>query len=590
MKMGHKTNFCAWRSLTLPLVAGFLLSATESAPAQSGQGASPEADVSYAAEPAAGKPGAAETSEREWALLKAQLAAQQEQITMLRKVLEEQSKLIERVLQTQANASGSSIQVAATQSFSPALAASRSPVMPSPGPVPTAGPLEQSDQEARAEEPKAPLSFRIGTVDITPLGFMDFTGVIRDKNMGSGITSNFGAIPFNNTVSGNLREYQFSAQHSRLGLRLDARLREVKLLSYLETDFLGVVPGNVAVTSHSDTQRLRLFWLDVRKGRLEFLGGQSWSLMVPNRKGLSPLPADIFVTQGFDPNLHVGLTWTRNPQLRFVYHPSETVALGLSVEASEQFAGGASGSGEIILPSQLAPHYGSQLNTGTDNFATPNPHQDIIAKIAFDPKVGNRSLHFEVGGVLTRFAFFNPVSNQHFNAAGGGGSFNFNVELVKNLRLVVNTFYSSGAGRYIFGLGPDVIIQGDGSPSLVHSASTLNGFEYQATPKTGFFAYYGSAYFQKNVAIDPANGQPVGFGYSGSPSNHNRLIHQGTFGFAHTFWRDPSYGGLQLGMQYSYLVRHPWYVAPDQPGSAYLNMLYLSLRYFLPGAPPAAQK
>jgi hypothetical protein len=204
--------------------------------------------------------------------------------------------------------------------------------------------------------------------------------------------------------------------------------------------------------------------------------------------------------------------------------------------------------------------------------------------------VGNRSLHFEVGGVLTRFAFFNPVSNQHFNAAGGGGSFNFNVELVKKLRLVVNTFYSSGAGRYIFGLGPDVIIQGDGSPSLVHSASTLNGFEYQATPKTGFFAYYGSAYFQKNVAIDPANGQLVGFGYSGSPSNHNRVIHQGTFGFAHTFWRDPSYGGLQLGMQYSYLVRHPWYVAPDQPGSAYLNMLYLSLRYFLPGAPPAAQK
>jgi hypothetical protein len=116
------------------------------------------------------------------------------------------------------------------------------------------------------------------------------------------------------------------------------------------------------------------------------------------------------------------------------------------------------------------------------------------------------------------------------------------------------------------------------------------GILHQATPKTLFYGHYGGAYFRKNSAIDPADGQMVGFGYTGSPSNHNRVLHEGTLGFAHTFWRDPNYGAMQLMMQYSHLVRHPWYVAPGQPGSANLNMLYLNLRYMLPAAPPAAQK
>jgi hypothetical protein len=164
------------------------------------------------------------------------------------------------------------------------------------------------------------------------------------------------------------------------------------------------------------------------------------------------------------------------------------------------------------------------------------------------------------------------------------------LRLAKNFRLFANTFYSDGAGRYVFGLGPDLIIQGDGSPSLVRSASTLDGFEYQATPKLAFYAYYGGAYFGRNIAIDPANAKPVGFGYTGSPSNHNRSIQQGTFGLTRTIWRDPSFGALQWGVQYSYLVRHPWYVAPGQPGTANLNMLFLNFRYVLPGAPPPAQK
>ena len=61
-------------------------------------------------------------------------------------------------------------------------------------------------------------------------------------------------------------------------------MKAATLLGYVETDFLGIVPGNVAVSSNSDTLRLRLFWADLRKGKFEFLAGQSWSLLTPESK------------------------------------------------------------------------------------------------------------------------------------------------------------------------------------------------------------------------------------------------------------------------------------------------------------------
>ena len=578
METDQSTKCRIQRSLLL--VAGLLLLTTTPAIAQT---APPEsqstAENGYAK---ANRP-ADPRADNEIELLKAQLAAQREELATLRQAVEQQGKLLALVLKTNTNpassATGASDGNQLTEPATPPLDSKEAPKVV---------PLRRNEQATAAEEKPSPLSFRIGTAHLTPFGFVDFTAVIRDKNVGSGIGTNFGAVPFNNTVNGNLREFRLSAQNSRLGLRVDAKVRGADLLGYLETDFLGFAPGNVAVTSNSDSQRLRLFWVDVRKKKLEVLAGQSWSLLTPNRTGLSALPGDIFLGHGMDTNYLLGLTWSRNPQFRLIYHASKTVTLGWSLEAAEQYGGGSNGSGAITLPADLASAYGLQLNTGNSAFAVPNPHQDNIVKIAFDPK--SRRMHLEVAGLLRRFAFFNPLTNHHFSATGGGASVNGNIELVKNFRLIANSFYSDGGGRWIFGQGPDLIIRGDGSPSLVRAASTVAGFEYQATPKTLFYGYYGGAYFRKNVTIDPANGQQVGFGYTGSPANHNRAIQEGTLGFTHTFWRDPNYGAMQFMAQYSYLVRHPWYVAPAQPGSANLNMLFLNLRYTLPGAPPPEKK
>jgi hypothetical protein len=73
-----------------------------------------------------------------------------------------------------------------------------------------------------------------------------------------------------------------------------------------------------------------------------------------------------------------------------------------------------------------------------------------------------------------------------------------NLELIKNFRVILNTFYSDGGGRYIFGLGPDLAIHPDGTPSLIHADSGIIGAEWQAKPKTLLSAYYGGTYFQRN--------------------------------------------------------------------------------------------
>jgi hypothetical protein len=423
-----------------------------------------------------------------------------------------------------------------------------------------------------AEKEPAPLSFRIGAAEFTPGGFMDFTTVFRTTNLGSGIGTAFGSIPFSNTPAGQLTETRLSGQNSRGSLMVTSEVGENHVKGYVEADFLGLQPANGFVTSNSNTLRMRLYWVQVTRGKFEVLAGQSWSMLNPNRKGISPMPSDIFYSQDMDTNYQVGLTWARQEQVRFIYHASKVWTAGISLENPEQYVGPA-----VTLPAGFSP---GQVDNGT-NTATPNLHPDLIAKIAADPMVGEKHLHLEAVGLLSSFRTFDAASGTKFTRTGGGGSVNLNLELVKNFNFILNTFYSDGGGRYIFGLGPDLIVRPGGSPSLVHAGSGIGGFEYQANPQTMLYGYYGGAYYERNFAID-STGKYVGFGYPGSPSSANKSLQEGTFGIIQTFWKAPRYGALQLITQYSYLTRAPWFVAPGMPKNAHLSMAYADLRYVLP--------
>jgi hypothetical protein len=93
------------------------------------------------------------------------------------------------------------------------------------------------------------------------------------------------------------------------------------------------------VTSNSGTLRLRHFWVTLQQANWEVLGGQTWTLMTPNRAGTClRFRADVFVGLGEDSNYLVGLVWGRPGQIRVVYHPDHAlVAGGVRWRIPEQF-------------------------------------------------------------------------------------------------------------------------------------------------------------------------------------------------------------------------------------------------------------
>jgi hypothetical protein len=363
------------------------------------------------------------------------------------------------------------------------------------------------------------------------------------------------------------------------------------VIGYMESDFLGNNPGNVAVSSNSNTLRSRLYWVDVQKDKWEILGGQTWSLITPGRTGISPLPGNIFFSQDIDVNYQAGLVWGRIPELRFVFHPTSKVAFAVALDSPEQYAGGSAGGPGITYPSALNPspatsvnYAGNQLNTGGSTLGTPNVAPDVIAKLAFDPST---RFHVEFGGVERQFKVWNPLTSTTFSSTGGGGFVNLNVEVVKGFRLLTNNFWSDGGGRYIFGQVPDLIVRNDGSISPIKTGSTVSGLEF--THKNSFlYAYYGGIYVQRNTALDVNGTTPIGYGFATSSSSQNRAIQEETIGFNQTIWKDGKYGALNLMGQYSYLNRNPW--ATTNPSDAHINMVFLNLRYTLPGSAPTMGK
>lgn len=160
---------------------------------------------------------------------------------------------------------------------------------------------QQSQPISENHIPHSPLQFQIGSAYFTPFGFLDFTSVWRNHDTGNGIATNFASIPYGaNSVQTNLSELRFSSQNSRIGFRVDALVKDTQLIGYMESDFLGSSPGNLAVSTNSNTPRMRLYWVDLMREQWELLAGQSWSLIPPHRVGISPVPANIFYTQNID--------------------------------------------------------------------------------------------------------------------------------------------------------------------------------------------------------------------------------------------------------------------------------------------------
>ncbi|HXM10494.1 MAG TPA: hypothetical protein VN946_11145 [Terriglobales bacterium] len=437
---------------------------------------------------------------------------------------------------------------------------------------------------------QSPLSsFKLGDAILTPGGFVDLENIFRTTNTQNNIATNFAAIPFSNTAQGQLSEFRTTAQYSRLNLKVTDKFGRNDVTAYIEGDFSGNDAANVYQSVNGQTNRLRLYFMDLKRGKWEVLGGQTWSWLTPNRNGLGPMPSDLALTYNEDQNLGVGIPYTRAAEFRIAYHASDHLAMGVGIEDPNQFIGG-----YVALPTAFSATLGPEFDNGAQPGA-PNLFPDILSKIAYDRDVAGKHFHLEATGLLTGArATVLPVGGTSFSShstVGGGGDIATNFELFRNFTLLANAFWSDGGAHYLVGTGPQLVIRPnaagtDVTPSMVHAGAGSAGFEWIATPKTAFAMYYAGDYFQRNFFPDTTNtANPttiIGYGGPGSPNTNNRAIQQATFDWLLTFWKHPRYGALQFYTQYSYLTRAPWFVAAGEPKNAHLSMVYMGFRYVLP--------
>ncbi|HEY6385651.1 MAG TPA: hypothetical protein VIX91_08230 [Candidatus Acidoferrum sp.] len=508
------------------------------------------------------------------------LEQQQAQILALQSALAEQKKMLVSVMGRTSD--GTLVPAVDRKTDNDLQAQNEPPPVPSEQQALTPEQTQVEEDLQRGPEiadvtPTTP-ALRLGPAKIRLIGYPALTTLWRSSNNGGNVATNFNNIPYDNTVLGTTSEFRLSPQSTRLALRVDADLKTSQVAGYFEMDFVGAPVGGNLVTQSGYPFRIRQAWLDWRKGKWEMTGGQLWSLMTPNKEDILPWPGDIAAPQVIDLNFVAGFVVGRYPQFRLIYRPSEKMAFGFSVENPEQQV-----SNSVVFPSALNNTLTTQYNTGGSGLNVPNMTPDFVLKGSFDDKIaGGRGIHFDIGTVMRTFRSWDGsrASGKDY-AFGWGVEANFNMEFKKGVRWVWNGFASDGAGRYIGGLAPDVIVRADGSISPIHSYSWVSGFELAPNKATGLYFYYSGLYAQKNATLNSDGTCCVGFGFPGASNVADRLIEEATGGYSRVLWKYENLGSVQWGLQYAHVWVYPW-AAGNGPRSANANMVFSQLRYNLP--------
>ena len=318
-----------------------------------------------------------------------------------------------------------------------------------------------------------------------------------------------------------------------LSVKITDNFKGNDLTAYIETDFSGNDASNVYQSVNGTTNRLRLYFADFKRGKWEFLGGQTWSWLTPNRNGIGPMPIDLALTYNEDQNLSVGVPYTRAAEFRVAYHPNEHWAMGVGIEDPNQYIGG-----YVALPTGFTS-IGPQFDNGAQ-IGAANAFPDILSKITYDRDFSGRHFHAEVTGLFTgAHASVMPIGSTSFKThtvVGGGGQIAANYELLPKLTVLANAFWSDGGAHYLVGTGPQLVVRPnaagtDVNLSMVHAGAGSAGLEWRATPKDAFAVYYAADYFGRNFFPDTTDtahpGTIIGYGGPGSPNTNNRSYSAG---------------------------------------------------------------
>jgi hypothetical protein len=159
--------------------------------------------------------------------------------------------------------------------------------------------------------------------------------------------------------------------------------------------------------------------------------------------------------------------------------------------------------------------------------------------------------------------------------------------MFKHLDFGLHALYGNGIGRYGTSGLPDATINPDGTLAPLRSYQGLATLEYH-TPRLDVYLNGGEEYVRRRYQVDPVSGKTVGYGAPGfndsncysetvpstgsgfsfgglTCSGQTQSTIEGTFGFWVRLYHGPK-GRLQLGPQYSYLVRNAWAGASSTAG------------------------
>src|ERR1017187_2246594 len=489
----------------------------------------------------------------------------------------------------------------------------------------------QETQKSLKDAIESPAAIHFKGVTLTPGGFLAGESIYRNRATGGDGTA-FNSIFMPGRGANRVSEFFGPGRQSQITLRADGKVGDMKLTGYYEADFLsaGTTSNNNQTNSYNLRQRQAWGQAACDNG-WSCTGGQMWTLLTENRKGIDNLNTARPMT--IDPNYNVGFSFARQYGVRVVkssFNNRLTLAASLenpqttftATNANLNFALGSDGvGGGLYNPGITActtsiPSGATQpvtVCTNASNYAF-NAMPDIIVKAAADPGFG----HYELFGIFSRFrdrvypcavgtqnptlcdtgaggAIVNSVVGAYnYSRNGGGGGANGRISVLnKHVDLALHALYGNGIGRYSASGLPDATVDPYGKLVPLRSYQGLATLEFHY-PKFDIYLNGGEDYSGRRFQTDtlgsgkvvgygaptyadggcytetlPTSGGPGGynFGGLGSCSGQTQSVVEGTFGF----WIKPyngAKGRIQFGPQYSYISRNAWAGAGATSGTS----------------------
>jgi hypothetical protein len=484
--------------------------------------------------------------------------------------------------------------------------------------VNTAVATEQKN-EKRVKDLENPTAIHYKGVKLTPGGYMQFATIWRAHNANSDTSDNYGQYPYANSPNYYMSEFRATGRASRLSLKAEGAAKNMKFTAYTEIDFLGSAGGNETQTN-TFAPRLRLAFakVDFPHG-WSITGGQDWSFIDTNRKGINPL--SVWLPTLIDNSYTPGFSYAREGTINVVKQFAPWGWFGFSLENPDTVSTGSCTSSQCSFTlgniqglansnSTTTPNNGytnatSSTGSITGNPST-NPMPDFVAKFAFEPGWG----HFEIKAIGRRFRdrvypnFFSSISVPNFvtttsvgdvtggrniTTEGGGIGVGAIMPVVKHkVDVVFQGLGGAGIGRFGTTSGPDVTFNPKGALVPVKGVIAVAGIEMHPTPRFDFDLYGGGDYYQRVQYFIPkgstffgetttANAE-AGYGYqglnvsgcmkesaytgttttlAGKCTAHTKTVWAIQPVFWYRIYQGPA-GKVQFGASYAYVHKASW--------------------------------